>query len=97
MVAGLRLFLVYRREHRTGGISRFNDLAVLAVEVVFKGVFDAVLTDHSVGRVVQQRVFLILLLRHKAGIAEDVRGVLRAVLAAVCALDLDADELVLHD
>ena len=97
MVAGLRLFGVYRREHSTGGVSRFDDLAVLAVQVVFESVFDAVLTDHGVGRIVQQRVFLILLLRHKAGVAEDVRGVLRAVLTAVCALDLDADELVFHD
>ena len=97
MVAGLRLLLVYRREHRTGGISRLDDLAVLAVEVIFKGVLDAVLTDHGVGRIVQQRVFLILLLSHKAGVAKDMRGVFRAVLTAVCTLDLDADELVFHD
>ena len=54
MVAGHRLLGIDRGEDGALGVARFLHLAVLAVEVVFKGVFDAVLAHHGVGGVVQQ-------------------------------------------
>ena len=64
------------------------------MEIFLKGVLDAVLTDHGVVRVIEQGVFLVLLLRHQADVAEDMRGVLGMVLSRERALDLDTIELV---
>ena len=97
MVAGLGLFFVFVGQHRAVGRARDPDLAVLAVQIGLEGVLDAVLADHGVGGVFEQRVFLVLLLRHQTRVAQDVRGVVGLIVAGEGALDLDAGELGLHD
>ena len=97
MVPGHRLLGVHRAQHRAGGVLRLYHRAVLAVEIVFKGVFHAVLADVGIGGVFQQGVFFILLLRHQADVAEDVRGIVRAVFARIRAVDIYAGKLVFHD
>ena len=97
VVAGLGLLLILVGQHGAGGGARHEHLAVVAVEIVFKGVLDAVLADHGVGGVLEQRVFFIFLLRHQTRVAEDVRGIVRLIVAGERALDLDAGELGLHD
>ena len=97
MVAGDRLVDIHRAEHRAGGVLCLLHRAVPAVQIRLKGVFHAVLADIGVRGVFEQGVFFILLLRHKSDVAEDVRGIVRAVFALVCAVDVYAGELVLHD
>ena len=97
MRARLRFFDVHGAEHRAGVVLRLAHDAVLAVQVFLKGVFHAVLADHGVIGVVQQRIALILLLGHQSGVAEDVCRVFRLVITDISALNLNTDQLVLHD
>ena len=93
----LRFFDVDSAEHRAGVVLCFAHRAVLAVQVFLKGVFHAVLSHHGVVCIVQQRIPFILLLRHQSGVAEDVGGVFRLVIADVGTLNFNADQLVFHD
>ena len=97
VVAGDRLLEIDGAEHGAGGVAGLHHFPVLAVELLLKGVLDAVLAHVGVGGVVHQGIALELLLGHQARVAQQMGRVLRAVFPDVGPLDLDAGELVLHD
>ena len=97
MSAGLRLLGVLGAERDAVKIGVDLRLAVHAVEVIFKGVFHAVLADVGVERVVLIGVSCPFLRRQLAGVAEQVGGVLRFVFAHVGRGDLKAGDVLLHE
>ena len=97
MVAGFRLDNIFCGQDGAGGVAGLLHLAVLAVEVAFKGVFNAVLAHHGVIGIIQQGVALVLLLGHQARVAQDVGRVLGGVFPDIGPVHLNARQLLLHD
>ena len=97
VVARGRLGLVNGGQDGPGVVLGLDHLAVPAVQVFLEGVFHAVLADHGVIGVVQQRIALVLFLGHEARIAEDMGSVFGLVVADVGALNLNADQLVFQN
>ena len=97
MCSWLRFFYVDGTEHRPGIVLRLAYLAVFAVEVFLKRIFYAVFPDHGIVGIAQQGVPLVLLLGHQAGVSEDMRRVFCLIITDIRTLDLNTDQLVLHD
>ena len=67
------------------------------MQLGFKGIFYTVFPDIGVICIFQEVVFFVLLLCHQPDIAEQVRGILRVVVAHISTGDFDTCQLVLHD
>ena len=97
VLACLRHLAVILLQHRAVGGDGGDARAVRAVQLVFKGFFQALLADIGIHGIALFLVDLVFLRVHQADTAEDMRGIGRVVLSDGGGLHIGAGDVQLRD